>query len=143
MLISCTSCNSKYLINSADLKPNGRLVQCAKCGNKWHQDINIANQEEISKIPSYAASVNSDKKTKISHPHKVNLPSTYVKEQKVSTLNTILVVLFVFFLFLCFWIFRNIEMNTFVLIEFYINEFYYNLKLIMNDMIKIIHKIIN
>ena len=26
MLISCTSCNSKYLVNSADLKPNGRDV---------------------------------------------------------------------------------------------------------------------
>ena len=39
MLISCNSCNSKYLVNSAELKPDGRNVQCANCGNQWFQDI--------------------------------------------------------------------------------------------------------
>ena len=140
MLISCTSCNSKYLINSADLNPNGRVVQCANCGNQWHQDINIVNKEEISE-PSILT--NLEKNTRESSVPAFNLPSTYVKEQKASILNTTFAILVVIFLFFCFWLFRNLEMNTFVLIQFYIDEFYYNLKLIINDMVKIIHKIIN
>ena len=37
MFIQCSECDYKYLVNSADLKPNGRNVQCAKCGNNWFQ----------------------------------------------------------------------------------------------------------
>ena len=46
MLISCTSCQSKYLVNSADLKPDGRTVQCAKCNFKWFQKV--TNEEELT-----------------------------------------------------------------------------------------------
>ena len=48
MLITCSSCNSKYLVNSADLKPNGRIVQCAKCGHNWFQIANIEDEEIFS-----------------------------------------------------------------------------------------------
>ena len=41
MLISCNSCNSKYLVNSAELKPDGRNVQCANCGNQWFQESQV------------------------------------------------------------------------------------------------------
>ena len=45
MLITCSSCNSKYLVNSADLKPGGRNVQCAKCGHNWYQ-TSISQEDE-------------------------------------------------------------------------------------------------
>ena len=48
MLVSCSSCNSKYLVNSADLKPDGRIVQCAKCGHNWFQIANIEDEEILS-----------------------------------------------------------------------------------------------
>ena len=38
MLIRCSACNSKYLVNSADLKPDGRMVECASCGHQWYQE---------------------------------------------------------------------------------------------------------
>ena len=50
MLISCSSCNSKYIVNSADLKPDGRTVQCAKCGHNWFQEASI-DKEEFLSIP--------------------------------------------------------------------------------------------
>ena len=50
MLISCFSCNSKYLLNSADLKPSGRTVKCANCGYQWFE-------ENISKGPFDTASL--------------------------------------------------------------------------------------
>ena len=143
MLISCTSCYSKYLINSADLKPNGRKVQCANCGNQWFQE-NIPNQEE-EMLDSVEVDKNID--TNFSSQHKKkhipNLPSTYVKEQKVSVINSILVIMFIIILILGFWIFQNYEINDFILLKFYFDEFNFNLKLIFDDIAKIIHKIFN
>jgi len=144
MLISCTSCESKYLVNSADLKPDGRTVQCAKCGNQWYQDPNLIENEQIEQVitTSTPSTSSENKKDNLKSPTP-NLPSTYVKEQKVSVLNSILVVLFVIFLIGGFWIVRNIEINTLVLFKFYLDEFAFNLKLIFEDIAKIIHQIVN
>jgi predicted Zn finger-like uncharacterized protein len=143
MLISCTSCYSKFLVNSADLKPNGRTVQCANCGNQWHQE-SIFNEEEevlLSSVPETASeNENNDNE---SHKPVINLPSTYVRKKKVSVLNSFLVILLIIFLALCVWSFRNLEMNTLVLLGHYFNEFYFNLKLIINDIAKTVHQIIN
>ena len=143
MLISCTSCHSKYLINSADLKPDGRTVQCANCGNQWYQESSLREEEEIL-IPSiFSNSTNSQTEKKESSLSTRNLPSTYVKEQKVSVLNSILVVIFVSVLIGGFWLIKNLETNTLVLLKFYVDEFYFNLKLIIDDIAKIIHRIFN
>ena len=93
MLIFCSSCNSKYLLNSADLKPNGRTVQCAKCGHQWFQVANTKQEELLytSTSSSENETVNdSGQNNRIS-----NLPSTYVKEQKPKIINTIALVFFV------------------------------------------------
>ena len=64
MLISCTSCHSKYLVNSADLKPDGRTVQCANCGNQWYQESFVNEEEEVltSSPPSTSANSQTEKK---------------------------------------------------------------------------------
>ena len=146
MLISCTSCKSKYLVNSADLKPNGRSVQCAKCGNQWYQDATLNENDHIEEIITSTAPSTStifqNKKDNLKSPIP-NLPSTYVKEQKVSILNSILVVLFVIIFICIFWIKRNLEINNLVLFKFYLDEFTFNLKLIIDDIAKIIHQILN
>ena len=144
MLISCTSCKSKYLVNSADLKPNGRSVQCAKCGNQWYQDSILNENDQIEEIITFSAPSTTlqNQKDNLKSPTP-NLPSTYVKEQKVSILNSILVVFFVIIFISIFWIIRNLEINSFVLFKFYLDEFTFNLKLIFDDIAKIIHQILN
>ena len=42
-----------------------------------------------------------------------------------------------------FWTLRSYGTNIFVLVSFYINEFFFNLKLIIDDLAKIIYQIIN
>ena len=143
MLISCTSCHSKYLINSADLKPDGRTVQCANCGNQWYQESSLREEEEILISSTLSNTINSQTEKKESNLSSRNLPSTYVKEQKVSVLNSILVVIFVSVLVAGFWLIKNVETNNLVLLKFYVDEFYFNLKLIVDDIAKIIHRIIN
>ena len=142
MLISCNSCNSKYLVNSAELKPDGRNVQCANCGNQWFQESQVFDDNVKDNLPSEVNDRDSLKqeknKTSIS-----NLPSTYVQEPKVSILNSILLVLFVILLIIFYWFFQKSNINSLVLIQFYINEFFFNLNMIINDIAKIIHQLIN
>ena len=141
MLISCSSCNSKFLVNSADLKPNGRTVQCAKCGHNWFQTASIDKEEVLS----HSGQLNDDENKNFNYQNKevVNLPSTYVKEQKVSVLNSILIVVFAFILLWGIWFLNNRNIDSFVLINFYIQEFYFNLKLLINDLAKIVYQILN
>ncbi len=37
MILTCDQCFTRYLINSAAIPEEGRIVQCAKCGYSWHQ----------------------------------------------------------------------------------------------------------
>ena len=144
MLIQCSSCNSKYLVNSADLKPNGRMVECANCTHQWYQDLNIDADLAITSILNTEANEknNTESKTKNIKDIK-NLPSTFVREKKVSVLNSLLVILLLILIFLSFWFLRKYGADIFVLINFYINEFYFNLKLIISDISKIIYQIMN
>lgn len=148
MLISCTSCNSKYLVNSADLKPIGRTVECANCGNQWYQEIILEEKLEINEI----SEKNTENKFLIKESKNFkeqnikqtpNLPSTIVKEQKVSVLNSFLVIFFIIILIGSFLIIRNLDLNNLVLFKFYYNEFIFNLKLISNDIAKVIYQLIN
>ena len=138
MLIACSSCNSKYLVNSADLKPDGRTVQCAKCGHNWFQIANVEDEEILS-----TSAPSSEKKINKNNNPAANLPSTYVKEKKSSILNSTLVIIFLIVFIISFWFLKKNGLNFFVLIEYYLREFYFNLEMIINDLSKIIHHLLN
>lgn len=38
MLISCPNCATNFSVPDNALGPTGRMLKCAKCGHKWHQD---------------------------------------------------------------------------------------------------------
>ena len=139
MLVSCSSCNSKYLVNSADLKPDGRTVQCAKCGHNWFQTAKIEDEEILStSIPSSEKIIDRNNNNLTT-----NLPSTYVKEKKFSILNSILAVIVLAVIMIGFWFLKNNGVNFFVLINYYLREFYFNLNMIINDLTKTIHHLLN
>ena len=37
MILSCNSCEKKFVVPDNAIGPNGRLVQCSSCGNQWKQ----------------------------------------------------------------------------------------------------------
>ena len=148
MFIQCSDCNFKYLVNSADLKPNGRMVECANCGNQWFQEFNSEEKfqsfdEITAKSNKIAFQENNKSKNENINSNVKNLPSTVVEEQKVSILNTSLVLIFLIIVIFGQWILRSNGLNIFVLIYFYIEEFFFNIRLIINDIAKIIYQIIN
>ena len=138
MLVSCSSCNSKYLVNSADLKPDGRIVQCAKCGHNWFQTAKIEDEEILG-----TSAPSSEKKIDKNNNLTTNLPSTYVEEKKYSILNSVLVVIILVIIIISLWLLKNNGINFFVLINFYLQEFYFNLNMIINDLTKAIHHFLN
>ena len=150
MLIQCSNCDYKYIVNSADLKPDGRMVECANCNHRWFQEPFLGEELLSSSVPKTSqkkfyedneSQPNNDKNS-LSKEIK-NLPSTIVKEPKVSLINTFLVVFLIVFLFILFWVFRSYGTNIFVLVNFYFNEFSFNLRLIIDDLAKIIFQILN
>ena len=64
-------------------------------------------------------------------------------EQEKSIINSILVVVLLFSIVIGFWFFQKLEINSLVLVKFYVNEFYFNLKLIFADLALIIHNTLN
>ena len=150
MFIQCSDCDYKYIVNSADLKPDGRMVECANCNHRWFQEP-LKGEELLSssapKTPQNKTLGNEEEKQNDENDSSFkeikNLPSTFVKEKKVSILNTFLVIFFLVFLIFLFSVFKSYGVNIFVLLSFYINEFFFNLKLIIDDLAKIVFQIIN
>jgi len=150
MFIQCSDCDYKYIVNSADLKPDGRMVECANCNHRWFQEPLKGEDLPSSSVPKMSKEKPLKKNEEIQNnetdlpPKEIkNLPSTVVREQKVSFINTFLVIFFLVLIIFLFWTLRSYGTNIFVLISFYINEFFFNLKLIIDDLAKIIYQIIN
>ena len=135
MLLTCSSCNSRYLVNSADLQPNGRTVRCTKCYNEWFQEPNLVEEGVLQ--PPTLNNFNEEKTT-VS-----NLPSTYIKEKTPSIINSIIVLILLVLVAVLFWFLKKEGVGLIALLNYYIQEFYFNLKLIVNDLAKLIHQVIN
>ena len=146
MLIECSNCEFKYLVNSADLKPKGRMVECANCRHQWYQklsDLEILSLESISTEQNSEKSKSIEEKKEDKYKVVKNLPSTVVKKEKPSIVSSFIVVLILIFIFLGIWIAKSLGTNALVIIDFYIREFFFNLNLIISDLSKIIYNILN
>ena len=146
MFIECSNCEFKYLVNSADLKPKGRMVECANCNHQWFQELK--DVEILSAVPPSTKEVSDNKEALDQKKNNINeiiknLPSTVVRQEKPSILNSVLAVIFITFIFIGIWISRSLGINTLVLIEFYIKEFFFNINLIISDLAQIIYNILN
>lgn len=43
MIIKCENCETRYLLPSSSLAPDGRRVRCSVCGHEWHQEYEEAD----------------------------------------------------------------------------------------------------
>ena len=121
MLLACSSCNSRYLVNSADLRPTGSIVRCTLCGHEWFQEPTLVEEEDLeSSITSTFQEKNNNLKQEKSLVS--NLPSTYVKEEKPSIINSILLILFIAVFIIFYWFIKIEYMGIIALLKFYIQE---------------------
>ena len=53
MILSCNSCEKKFVVPDNAISATGRLVQCSSCGNKWTQfPVGIAEKKEVISKPA-------------------------------------------------------------------------------------------
>ena len=68
MILSCNSCDKKFVVPDNEINAAGRLVQCTSCGNKWTQfpiKEKKKLKQKVPKIPSVVKKIPvSSKKTK-------------------------------------------------------------------------------
>ena len=80
MILSCNSCDKKFVVPDQAITTNGRLVQCGSCGNKWRQypiktvieqTQSVSNTKKTSQKPNQTQQKTSKlKKIKKSKPRK-------------------------------------------------------------------------
>ena len=83
MILSCNSCEKKFVVPDNAIGANGRLVQCSACGNQWRQfPINkeIKKKEKVFKIKSAPKKIQSSTKTTKGKVRKKTGPDLYSPE---------------------------------------------------------------
>jgi predicted Zn finger-like uncharacterized protein len=51
MILTCTSCDTRYSVDGSKFPAGGRTVRCAKCGHSWHQAGEAAESVSESATP--------------------------------------------------------------------------------------------
>ena len=83
MILSCNSCEKKFVVPDSAIGPNGRLVQCSSCGNQWKQfPINkkIKTKEKALEVKSTPKKTKSYTKTTKKKIRKRDGPDLYSPE---------------------------------------------------------------
>ena len=102
MILTCNSCDKKFVVPDNAIGPAGRMVQCSSCGNKWKQFPVQKNDQKIQKTAKSRSPIVKTQKTK--KKRKINRkpfgPSLYspeylskkhgikLKEESVSKVKT-------------------------------------------------------
>ena len=77
MILSCNSCEKKFVVPDNAITASGRLVQCSSCGNKWKQ---FPIKQKVEKIETIINKKISTKKI---------IKTTKVKRKKIKKIDRI------------------------------------------------------
>ena len=83
MILSCNSCEKKFVVPDNAITASGRLVQCSSCGNKWKQFPILATSSESKK-----SEVKQTKSIKLKSTTGVKTKKKLFKKKSTSTLYT-------------------------------------------------------
>ncbi len=79
MILSCNSCDKKFIVPDNAIGASGRLVQCSSCGNKWKQFPITTESNLKEKTPEKRPTAKDIKKNKKIVRKKTG-PSMYTPE---------------------------------------------------------------
>ena len=72
MILTCNSCDKKFVVPDSAITASGRMVQCGSCGNKWRQFPvgEVKKTQSIPRTKKVESKPQSDKQ-KIQKPKKI------------------------------------------------------------------------
>lgn len=76
MIIQCAECDTRFVVPTAAIGPEGRMVKCSKCLHTWHQE---APKEDLEVVPEKV--VEEEEKTATPSPQSSG--TTKVEEDEV------------------------------------------------------------
>ncbi len=87
MILSCNSCEKKFVVPDQAITSAGRMVQCGSCGNKWRQfpikiKETLYERKNNTKKTSIVTKIPKPKKKRIKKPREVDLYSAEYLEKK-------------------------------------------------------------
>ena len=68
MILTCNSCDKKFVVPDNAITVSGRMVQCGSCGNKWRQFPSNLKERKVSAPRSVKKPVSSETKTNFTKP---------------------------------------------------------------------------
>ena len=81
MILTCNSCDKKFVVPDAAITASGRMVQCGSCGNKWKQ-FPLKKEKKTPTVPSSSKvaskpkpSIQKEKKKTSKKPREISLYS--------------------------------------------------------------------
>ena len=81
MILSCNSCQKKFVVPDNAIGASGRLVQCSSCGNKWKQFPEIQKLKEENKVTEIRPKQkNTNKNVRKKNTRKKDRPTLYSPE---------------------------------------------------------------
>ena len=84
MILTCNSCEKKFVVPDNAVTASGRVVQCGSCGNKWKQyPLNKVGVNQVASTPKKIISkpkkkqqkISKNKKSAVRKPREVDLYS--------------------------------------------------------------------
>ncbi len=95
MILTCNSCEKKFVVPDEAIGATGRTVQCGSCGNKWKQfpikkitSKIINKKEEIKKTTNFSKPKN--RKKRVNKVREINLYSPeYLAKKHGITLKSV------------------------------------------------------
>ncbi len=70
MILTCNSCNKKFVVPDSAITESGRMVQCGSCGNKWRQFPVNLKEKKISTSKTVSKPTSSKPQTNYTKPKK-------------------------------------------------------------------------
>ena len=83
MILTCNSCDKKFVVPDNAITASGRMVQCGSCGNKWKQFPIKTTKTQLASRPQKVASKTQPVQQKIQKPKKVK-KTTPKKPREIS-----------------------------------------------------------
>ena len=156
MILSCNSCDKKFVVPDKAITSSGRLVQCGSCGNKWKQfpitvkknEVKIEG-EKLVKRTIVKSKKNQPAKKKVKKTREINLYSPEylqkkhgininnveikktVSDKKVSLgfyNSLILLIIIVIVISRCLYFFQDFIVQNIPMSKFYLDYFFENIR---------------